>query len=492
MSNTDQSPKSKVQSSTPLRVAILSPEAVPFAKVGGLADVSGALTKALYAAGVDSFLIVPLYDQIDRALLGATFIEDLEVQWRGKQPRLRVWQSDALNAPTYLIEAPHYFARGKLYGDRDDFERFAFFSRAAIALLKRFDRPPDVLHCNDWPCGFASMEMRVRRGHEEFFANTRILFSIHNMAYQGLFSPGDLWWLDFARYTNYFALDGAASALKAGMVAADALSTVSPGYAREIQTPEQGYGLDWLVRARSDRVMGITNGVDYEVWNPETDPHIAANFSVDDLSGKVQCKLDLLRRFGLPEEPERPIIAIISRLVAQKGYDLIREAALGILETGACFIALGAGAREYEDFLQSWHDQAPHRVGIYKGFAGEPLAHQIEAGADLFLMPSLYEPCGLNQMYSMRYGTVPVVRATGGLDDTVENFNFATNQGNGFKFGPYSAAAMLEKIREGLYFYNQKEVWATIQRNEMMIDNSWAAAAKKYIELYDRMRAARH
>jgi starch synthase len=241
------------------------------------------------------------------------------------------------------------------------------------------------------------------------------------------------------------------------------------------------------MRARSDRLAGITNGVDYDVWDSETDPHIAANFSADDLSGKKECKLDLLRRFGLPEEPERPIIAIISRLVSQKGYDLIQQAASGILETGAFFIALGAGAREYEDFLQSWHERAPHRVGIYKGFAGEPLAHQIEAGADLFLMPSLYEPCGLNQMYSMRYGTVPVVRATGGLDDTVQNFDVKTNKGTGFKFGPYSAAAMLEKIREGLYFYNQPEAWATIQKNGMAIDHSWFGAARKYIQLYHQV-----
>lgn len=490
MSARDQSSKIEDQSLPPqLRVAILSPEAVPFAKVGGLADVSGALTKALHAEGADPFLILPLYDQIDRSLLREKFIDDLEVRWRGKQPRVGVWKSVVLNAPTYLIDAPHYFSRGKLYGDSDDFERFAFYSRAAIALLKRLGDAPDVLHCNDWPCGFASVEMRTRRRHEDFFAKSRIVFSIHNIAYQGLFNPADLWWLDLAPYSDDFGLKDAASALKAGVIAADAISTVSPRYAQEIQTPEQGYGLDWLMRERSDRLAGITNGVDYEVWNPETDPNIAANFSAADLSGKKECKRDLLRRFGLPQEPERPIIAIISRLVSQKGYDLIQRAARGILETGAFFIALGAGAKEYEDFLQSWHDQAPNRVGIYKGFAGEPLAHQIEAGADLFLMPSLYEPCGLNQMYSMRYGTVPVVRATGGLDDTVQNFEPKTRTGTGFKFAPYSAAAMLEKIGEGLYFYNQSEVWTMIQRNGMAVDNSWSAAAKKYLKFYDQVLA---
>ena len=470
-----------------MRVAVLSSEAVPFAKVGGLADVSGALTKALHAKDVDSSLIIPLYDQIDRKVLSDQFIDDLQVEWRGGHPRIRVWQSDALKAPTYLIDAPHYFARGKIYGDADDFERFAFFCRAAIALLKRLGDPPDVVHCNDWPCGFAPVELRSRRQHEEFFASTKLLFSIHNIAYHGAFNPSSLWWLDFANYTDDFMLSGAASALKAGIIAADALSTVSPRYAREIQTPEQGYGLEWLLRARSDRLAGITNGVDYEVWNPATDPHIAAHFTADDLTGKRECKLDLLRRFGLPAEPDRPIIAMISRLVAQKGYDLIKQSATSILETGAFFVALGAGAREYEDFLQSWHDHAPHRVGIYKGFAGEPLAHQIEAGADLFLMPSLYEPCGLNQMYSMRYATIPVVRATGGLDDTVDNFDPATGKGDGFKFRPYSASAMLEKIREGIYFYSEPETWIRIQRNAMARDNSWSVVAKKYIKLYEEI-----
>lgn len=467
-----------------MRVAILSSEAVPFAKTGGLADVSGALPKALHAEGIDSLLIIPRYDQIDPQFSGKVFIDDLEVEWRGKQPRISVWQSDTLKAPTYLIDAPFYFQRGKIYGEPDDFERFAFYCRAAIALLRRLGEAPDVVHCNDWPCGFAAVELRARRRHDSFFQKTRSVFSIHNLAYQGAFDPKDLWWLGFSESASDFMVSGAASPLKAGLIAADALSTVSPRYAHEIQTAEQGYGLDWLVRARSNRLAGITNGVDYEVWNPETDPYIVKQFSAEDLTGKRECKLDLLRRFSLPEEPERPIIAIISRLVAQKGYDLIRQAAREILDTGAFFIALGAGAKEYEDFLQAWHDAAPQRVGIYKGYAGEPLAHQIEAGADMFLMPSLYEPCGLNQMYSMRYGTVPVVRATGGLDDTVQSFDPATGLGNGFKFGPYAVPAMLDKIREAIYFYSEPDTWAQIQRNGMAVDHSWSAAALKYIQLY--------
>jgi starch synthase len=473
----------------PMRVAILSSEAVPFAKTGGLADVAGALPKALRGHGIDAMVVLPHYDEIDRASSGDKSIEGVPVEWRGRIRPTRVWQSEAAGAPAYLIEAPEYFSRPSIYGYADDHERFAFFSRAALALFKHLEWQPDVVHNNDWPCGFAAAELRARRRYDSFYKPTRSLFSIHNIAYQGAFDADDLWWLGFGDppERDDFMLKGAASALKAGLIASDALSTVSRRYAEEIKTPEHGYGLDWLLRARQDRLAGVTNGVDYEVWNPETDPHIATNFCRGDLTGKRECKLDLLRRFGLPEAPERPIIAMISRLVSQKGYDLVRQLAGEILRTGSFFIVLGAGAKEYEDFLQRWHVSAPQQVGIYKGYAGEPLAHQIEAGADMFLMPSLYEPCGLNQMYSMRYGTVPVVRATGGLDDTVENFDPARGTGNGFKFQDYNSAALLEKIREAIYFYGKPESWRQIQLNGMSMDNSWSAVAERYIEIYQKL-----
>ncbi|MCA1564470.1 MAG: glycogen synthase [Acidobacteria bacterium] len=471
-----------------LRVAILSSEAVPFAKTGGLGDVAGALPKALIGTGeVDASLIMPLYEQTDRGLLRELLFDNLEVEWTGGNRNVRVFLSEeSISAPVFLIDAPEYFARPNVYGYGDDHTRYAFFCRAALALFKRLGRPPDVVHGNDWPCGFAIAELRARRAYDDFYGRTRSLFSIHNLAYQGAFDPNDLGYFGFGwgEVHDAFLSEGAASALKAALMLADALSTVSRRYSLEIQTPVQGHGLDWLLRMRRDRLIGVTNGVDYEAWNPATDPHIAANYSASDLSGKRECKLDLLRRFGLPEEAERPVIAIISRLVAQKGYDLIREAAPAILETGAFFVALGAGAQEYEDFLQSFRDHAPHRVGIFKGYAGEPLAHQIEAGADIFLMPSLYEPCGLNQMYSMRYGTVPVVRATGGLDDTVENFDRARSTGNGFKFDEYSARAMLGSIYEALFAYADKDLWRRIQLNGMRADNSWDAAARKYVEVY--------
>jgi starch synthase len=472
-----------------LRVAFLSSEAAPFAKTGGLGDVAGALPKALLKEGVDVCLVHPLYDTTDRRLLRERVFDNLEVDWLGRLRRVHVWLSYAAGAPAFLIDEPQYFARGRVYGEGDDHKRFAFFGRAALTLLGRLGAAPQVIHGNDWPSGFAVAWAWASRMWGGYLAGTKTLMSVHNLAYQGLFDPNDLWRLGYrdGDEKNVFLSNGAASSLKAGLMTADAISTVSRRYSFEIQSPEHGHGLDWLLRLRQERLIGITNGIDYEAWNPETDPHLPAHFSADDLSGKRACKLALLARLGLPPEPDRPVVATISRLVAQKGYDLIKAAAGEILETGAFFVALGSGEREYEDFLQTLRDIAPRRVAVYKGF-NEPLAHQIEAGADVFLMPSHYEPCGLNQMYSMRYGTVPVVRATGGLDDTVEQFDPETGAGTGFKFGPYTAQAMMEKLREALYWRTRPDAWPVIQRNGMRVDNSWEAAARKYIRVYQAIQ----
>jgi starch synthase len=460
---------------------------VPFAKTGGLADVAGALPKALRENGEDALLVLPLFEQIDRRHLKEQIFDNLDVDWRGGTLRASVWYSDAAGAPAFLIDAPEYFARNSIYGFRDDHERFAFFCRASLALFKRLGAPPDIVHLNDWPGGFAAAELHARRSFDSYYERTRTLFSIHNLAYQGAFDAEQLWILGFdERERAAFMMNGAASALKAGLMTSDALSTVSRRYAFEIQTPEYGHGLEGILRARSDRLVGITNGVDYDVWNPATDPNLSAHFDASNLDGKRACKLELLRAFGLPEDLDRPIIANISRLTAQKGYDLIKEAGGAILETGAYFIALGSGASEYEDYFQLMRDYAPRQVGVFKGF-NESLAHKIEAGADIFLMPSLFEPCGLNQMYSTRYGTVPIVRATGGLDDTVQDFDRVTLVGNGFKFQHYTASAMLDKIYEALYCYAEPDLWRTIQLNGMRVDNSWRAAAQKYIQLYRRV-----
>ncbi len=472
-----------------MRVAILAAEAVPYSKTGGLADVAGALPKALRQVGVDSLLITPLYRQTKENLITHLAIGDLLVDWRGQQFRTQVFYSEANGSPTFLIHAPELFFRDSIYGYREDYERFAFFNHAAIVLLQRIGNAPDIVHLNDWHCGFAAIEIAKLRRWDSFWSKTRTVFSIHNMAYQGAFGTEELWKLgfgdDFSR--NAFSVDGAASALKAGLADSDMLSTVSRRYSYEIQMAENGYGLDWLLRQRSDRLIGITNGVDYDVWNPETDADLPAHFNWQSLEGKQMCKRALLQKFFLPENLDKPIFASVTRLTSQKGFELIQQTVGEILATGAYFIALGSGERESEDFLQKLKNYAPQQVGIYVGY-NESLAHQIEAGADIFLMPSRFEPCGLNQMYSLRYGTVPVVRAVGGLDDTVENFDRVSGAGNGFKFKEFSADKFLEKIYEALFAYYEPETWRKIQWNGMTTDNSWENAARKYVQLYNMTR----
>jgi len=473
-----------------MRVAVISAEAVPYSKTGGLGDVAGALPKALKNVGVDSVLITPCYLQTKGEYLWNTAIDDLNVDWRGGSYPAKAFYSEASGSPTFLIDAPSYFHRDSIYGYTEDYERFAFFNHAALVLLNRIGAPPDIVHLNDWHCGFAAVEIAAARRWDSYWRNSRTVFSIHNMAYQGGFGMSQLWDLgfgsEFAR--NAFSFDGYASAMKAGLEISDTLSTVSRRYSREIQTAENGYGLEWLARQRANRLIGITNGVDYEVWDPATDKDIPAHFNIDDLSGKRECKRELLETFSLPINLDRPILANITRLTAQKGIDLMMQVAGEILETGAYIISLGSGEKRYEDFWQSLRNYAPQQVGIYRGYS-EPLAHKIEAGADMFLMPSKFEPCGLNQMYSLRYGTVPIVRAVGGLDDTVQNFDAVNGTGNGFKFGPYRADRFLERIYEALFDYADPQTWRKIQRNGMAVDNSWENAARKYVELYEWTRS---
>ena len=468
-----------------MRVAIVSAEAVPYSKTGGLGDVAGALPKALKQIGIDSFLITPCYLQTKGEYLWHTAVDDLRLTWRGRSVRAKAFYSEANGSPTFLIDYPPLFHRDSIYGYTEDYERFAFFNRAALALIQRLGRAPEILHLNDWHCGFAAVELAARRQYESYWQSTRTVFSIHNMAYQGGFGLNELPNLGFTSgfARNAFSLNGYASAMKAGLEVSDTLSTVSKRYAREVQTGEFGHGLDWLTRQRSDRFIGITNGVDYDVWNPATDPELTSHFSIDDLAGKRECKRKLLEQFGLPVELERPIFASVTRLTAQKGVELIRHGAGDILAAGGFFIALGSGEKDSESFLQALRDHAPSRVGVYIGY-NESLAHLIEAGADMFLMPSKFEPCGLNQMYSLRYGTVPIVRAVGGLDDTVENWDAVTETGNGFKFRPFRAESLLEKIYEARFAFEDKAAWAKLQQNGMAVDNSWENAARKYVELY--------
>ncbi len=468
-----------------MRVAVISSEAVPYSKTGGLGDVAGALPKALKQIGVDSFLVTPCYWQTKGEYLWHTAVDDLWVTWRGQAVRAKAFYSEANGSPTFLIDYPPLFHRDSIYGYTEDHERFAFFNHVALALIERLGTAPDIVHLNDWHCGFAAVELASRRRHEPYWQGTCTVFSIHNMAYQGGFGMGQLPALGFTSTfaRNAFNFNGYASAMKAGLEVSDTLSTVSKRYAHEIQTAEFGHDLDWLTRQRESRLIGITNGVDYDEWNPESDEELPAHFSIDDLSGKAECKRALLEQFSLPIELDRPIFASVTRLTAQKGVELIRKGAGDILAAGGFFIALGSGEKDSEKFLQALRDYAPSRVGVYVGY-NEALAHLIEAGADMFLMPSKFEPCGLNQMYSLRYGTVPIVRAVGGLDDTVQNWDAVTQTGNGFKFGPFSSDKLLEKIYEARFAYENKESWEQIQRNGMAVDNSWENAARNYVELY--------
>ncbi|MBL8123511.1 MAG: glycogen synthase [Pyrinomonadaceae bacterium] len=469
-----------------MRVAVISAEAVPYSKTGGLGDVAGALPKALKSVGIDSVLITPCYWQTKGEYLWDMAIHDLNVDWRGSVYPSKAFYSEANGSPTFLIDAPSLFHRDSIYGYSEDHERFAFFNHAALVLLQRIGKAPEIVHLNDWHCGFAAVEIAERRRWDAYWRNTRTVFSIHNMAYQGGFSSGELWKLGFgSRFAqDAFAFNGYASAMKAGLETSDTLSTVSRRYGYEIQTAENGYGLEWLTRRRASRLIGITNGVDYEVWNPATDRELPAKFDINDLSGKRECKRQMLERFSLPIDLDRPVLANITRLTGQKGIDLMMQVAGEVLATGAYIVSLGSGEKRYEDFWQSLRDYAPRQVGIYRGY-NEPLAHLIEAGADMFMMPSKFEPCGLNQMYSLRYGTIPIVRAVGGLDDTVQNWDGVLETGNGFKFGPYRADRFLEKIYEALFAYGDKETWGKIQRNGMSVDNSWENAARKYVELYN-------
>ena len=470
-----------------MRVAVIAAEAAPYSKTGGLGDVAGALPKALRSVGVDSILITPCYWQTKGEHIWSTAVHDLNVEWRGGNYPAKAFYSEANGSPTFLIDAPSLFHRDSIYGYREDHERFAFLNRAALTLLRRIGPAPDILHFNDWHCGFGVAELALRRRWDPFWHNTRTVFSIHNMAYQGVFGLADLWGLGFGDdlERNTFEQNGAANAMKAGLSLADMLSTVSPTYAAEVQMPENGYGLDWLTRARSDRFVGIVNGVDYQIWDPETDPRLPAHFNAQHLEGKRTCKRHLLEQFSLPVNLDRPIFGSVTRLTAQKGIDLMMQVAGDILASGAYIVSLGSGERRYEDFWQSLRNAAPSQVGVFRGY-NEDLAHLIEAGSDMFLMPSKFEPCGLNQMYSMRYGTVPIVRAVGGLDDTVRQFDSVNGSGNGFKFSGSDPASFLERIYEALFAYADPATWRRIQHNGMAEDNSWENAARKYVELYRR------
>jgi starch synthase len=473
-----------------LNILLAASEVVPYAKTGGLADVAGALPKALARLGHTVRVVMPRYKVEKIEAVTERLPGELRVPFNLGERRVVVYVDRSGEVPVYFIDALEYFSRAKLYGETDDPERFAFFSRAVLELAKALGERFDVIHLNDWMTGLVAAYLKTVYSGDPAFAGTKTLFTVHNIAFPGFFSFDELPRFGLPDWINraeggieFYKL---ASALKAGLVFSDGISTVSPRYAAEIQTPEFGEKFDGLLRARRNDLFGILNGVDYDEWNPETDKHVAANYSTDDLSGKLECKRDLLSHFGLPEDLDRPLIGCISRLSDQKGFDLILSIAARILAQGVAFVLLGSGEEAYERAFQALRDARRSQVGVYLGFSND-LAHKIEAGADMFLMPSRFEPCGLNQMYSLKYGTVPIVRAAGGLDDTIEHFDQTAHRGNGFKFYEYDSERLFETIHEALLVYAERDLWRALMLNGMRADYSWTESARHYVELYQRL-----
>ncbi|HVP48982.1 MAG TPA: glycogen synthase GlgA [Bryobacteraceae bacterium] len=467
-----------------IKVLMVASEATPFAKTGGLADVVGSLPGALRSFDCEVAVLIPRYRAID---LGSArrIYDSLPVWLGGVQHQTSLYQAG--ETPFYFLDAPALYDRDGLYGDSDgDYPdnavRFAVLSRAALAVARRVFRP-QILHCHDWQSGLVPVYLRTVFACDPTFLGIKTLFSIHNLGYQGLFPPAVLPQVGLDRRVfNIKGLEffGQVSLIKGGLNYSDALSTVSRKYALEIQTPEYGFGLDGVLRARSADLYAILNGIDYGNWDPQTDPYIAAQYSPGDLSGKRLCKQDLIGEFGLPElAVTRPLLGVISRLTPQKGTELLIEIAPQLVEEDLYLVVLGSGDPVYEEALQTVAAACPDRIGVRFGY-DESLAHRIEAGADVFLMPSQYEPSGLNQMYSLRYGTVPVVRATGGLDDTID-------EGTGFKFQEYSAEAFLAAVRAAAAAYQDRQGWEALMRRGMLKDYSWRASAAEYAALYQKV-----
>ena len=477
-----------------LRVLFLSPEVAPFAKTGGLADVAGSLPKAFKGMGCDIRVAMPYYRMVKKGNFKVTVLfEDVEITLFGQTLKDDVFSSGADGSiPLYLINKDEYFDREYLYGTPkgdylDNVERFVYFSRMAFLLCKMLDFQPHVFHCNDWQTGLIPAYLRTIYKEDPFFSGTCSVFTIHNIAYQGIFDEKKLKITGLPREVYHpggIEYWGKINFLKAGIVFSDIINTVSHTYSREIQTPEFGHGLEGALGDRSDHLYGILNGADYGEWNPKTDPFIAANYDENDLSGKAKCKEDLLSEFNLPSSLNKlPILAVISRLADQKGLDLLAKSMADLMKMDLGFILLGTGDERYHRLFRRIAKDYPKKAGIKIAY-DNTLAHKIEAGADLFLMPSRYEPCGLNQMYSLKYGTVPLVRATGGLDDTIQGYNPKTGKGTGFKFQRYSPRDFLDTVRKALAVYRDRENWKRLMIRGMKVDFSWHRAAREYMNLY--------
>jgi starch synthase len=479
-----------------MKIAIFASEVVPFAKTGGLADVAGALPKFLSPLGLELRVFLPLYRETKKKNLPLRrVIESLEMDWNGEKVPFSVWESREGALGFLMIERDEYFDRDFLYGTSqgdypDNGERFAFFSKAALESLKHLGFRPDVIHAHDWQAAIALALLKFVYAQDPFFAYTRSLFTIHNLAYQGVFEKDVLGRIGLS--DDLFNMEdlefyGKVNYLKGGILYSTAVSTVSKRYSQEIQTPEFGYRLDGLLRKRRDRLFGILNGVDYADWNPATDKFIIRPFDPTYLDGKKECRRDLLRAFSLNTvKEETPVVGMVSRLAGQKGFDIVCESLEEIFKMGAVLVVLGTGEDVFQKALSAAQEEYPGSLGLKIAF-DESLSHKIYAGSDMFLIPSRYEPCGLTQMYSLRYGTVPVVRATGGLDDTIQEYEPARGTGNGFKFQEYSSTALLSSLQKAMAVHQQKERWRQLVQKAMACDFSWEMSAREYLRLYQRL-----
>ncbi len=472
---------------------MIGSEALPFAKTGGLADVLGALPQALGRLGWNVTVIIPRY----RGVAPGKALGAIDLVVGGRSHRTFLSAAPIGDGVTVvLVDEPDLFDREHLYGVgsadyADNPRRFAVLTRAALEWVARQPLRRVVLHAHDWQAGLTASYARVHYATHPVVGQAPTVFTIHNLAYQGNFDPSWMPRLDlpWSLYTpGQLEYWNRLSFLKAGIVSADVVTTVSPQYAREIQTPDGGIGFDGVLRSNLGKLRGILNGIDTQQWNPSTDVHIPAHFDADDLTGKRAVKQALLSAYALPVDEEhlgRPVIGMISRMVAQKGLDLIEGLVADLPNLDASFVILGTGEPRYQEMWRSLAIQHPDRIAVRVGFS-EPLAHLIEAGADMFLMPSLFEPCGLNQMYSLRYGTVPIVRHVGGLADTVTDQQDDASRGNGFVFSDYSPRALLATIRRAIDAFRDQTGWRRLQRVGMQLDLSWDRSAREYVKIYDQ------
>ncbi|MGA8430030.1 MAG: glycogen synthase GlgA [Candidatus Sulfotelmatobacter sp.] len=481
-----------------MHISFVASEGVPFSKTGGLADVVGALPRALAALGHQVTVYLPRYRQT-KLVDPATVVRSITVPFDDEYRFASVVSGGTqAGVKFYFVEYPEFFDRDALYGTPagdypDNAERFALFSRAVLEASKILG-VPQIFHCHDWQSALVPVLLRTIYKDDPAFRDVGTVFTIHNMGYQGLFPPEVLpllmlpWDLFAMSKMEFF---GQVNFLKGALTYADYVTTVSRKYSQEIQTAEYGFGLEGVLRGRAGTVTGILNGVDYEEWSPQTDKFIAAKYSPQDLSGKAKCKLDLLAAFGIPASAAKlPVIGIVSRFAAQKGFDLILQVADRLAREEMVLVTLGAGDKPYEEMFQRLAKQFPNGIAVKVAY-DNAIAHKIEAGADMFLMPSRYEPCGLNQIYSLKYGTVPIVRATGGLDDTIEPWDARTGKGTGFKFSEYNGESLLLTVKQALQAFRDQTSWQVLMRNGMNKDFSWNASAREYGKIYERLRQAR-